>query len=100
MTPVLRETAPGLFRLDGDLTFATVTSVWRRSRRQLAGLSGRVVIDLEGVGQADSAALALLVEWLRLSRQRDLQLTFTHLPEPLRPMVRAYDLDAVLPIHG
>jgi len=100
MTPTLRETAPGRFRLDGDLTFTTVTSVWHRSRRQFAGLSGRVVIDLAGVRQADSAALALLVEWLRLSRQRDLQLAFTHLPEPLLPMVRAYDLDALLPVHG
>ncbi len=100
MTPILRETAPGRFRLDGDLTFATVTSVWRQSRRHLAGLSGPIVIDLAGVLQADSAALALLVEWLRLARQRDLQLTFAHLPEPLIPMVRAYDLDTVLPIHG
>ncbi len=100
MTPTLKETAPGRFRLDGDLTFATVASLWRRSRRRFADLSGRVVIDLSGVRQADSAALALLVEWLRLSRERNLQLAFTHLPEPLRPMVHAYDLDAVLPIHG
>ena len=100
MTPSLTETAPGRFRIDGELTFATVTPVWRRSRRLFARASGPIVIDLAGVQYADSAALSLLVEWLRLARRGNLQLTFTNLPKRLVPMVHAYDLDSILPLHG
>ncbi|BCX81480.1 phospholipid transport system transporter-binding protein [Methylomarinovum caldicuralii] len=100
MTPTLTETAPGRFELAGEVTFATVTRLWQRSRSQLARCRGSVTLDLGGIEHADSAAFALLLEWLRLARCRGFELRLIHPPERLRTMARAYDLDVILPFHG
>ncbi len=100
MTPTLTQTAPGRFELAGDITFATVTPLWRHSRTQLAACRGTVTLDLGGVGHADSAAFALLLEWLRLARRHRFELRFIHPPARLRTMAHAYDLDPILPFHG
>ena len=100
MSPSLIETAPGRFELAGDITFATVTRLWRQSRPLLQRCHGAVTIDLGGVEHADSAAFALLLEWLRLARCNAFDLRFIHLPSRLLTMAHAYDLDTILPIHG
>lgn len=100
MTPTLTETAPGCFRVEGDVTFATIPPLWRKSRRQLNAASGQVVIDLAGVSQADSAALALLVEWLQVAERRGFTLCFRNLPPHLVAMAQTYDLKPILPVDG
>ena len=100
MKPELKQTAPGLYAVSGDLTFATVPKLWLDSRPRVLQASGSLTIDLSGVSRADSAALSLLVEWVRLSTTRGLSLTFRHLPEHLETMARTYNLEPLLPIHG
>lgn len=55
------------YRLAGELSFATVTALYRQ------GLPApepgvELVLDLSAVGRGDSAGLALLVEWLKRAR--------------------------------
>ncbi|GAB6067886.1 lipid asymmetry maintenance protein MlaB [Methylothermus subterraneus] len=97
----LEETAPGRLQIRGDLTFATAAAVWKTSRRLLAKADREITVDLSGVRRADSAGLALLVEWLRLAKKRKLHLTLANLPAQLQAMARAYNLENLLPIrHG
>ncbi len=100
MSVVLKETAPRHFSVEGELTFATVMPLWRKTQPLLARASGKVIIDLQGVTRADSAALGLLVEWLRLGAKRDLSLSFQRPPPHLITMASAYNLTPLLPIHG
>ncbi len=96
----MQETAPGHLTVEGELTFATVTELWKDSQPRLRRATDSLIIDLSGVSRADSAALGLLVEWCRLGAGSGLSLSFIHLPPRLRTMVSAYNLDPLLPIHG
>jgi len=72
----------GRIRIDGDLTFATVPGLLGKARGLFEG-SSTFVVDLQGVTQADSAGLALLLEWLKRCRRREQDLYFRNLPDSL-----------------
>ncbi len=100
-SPVLEEIAPGCIRVEGDLTFATVTALWKASQRLLTSAPTEITIDLSGIRRADSAGLALLVEWFRLARKHHRRLIFTNLPGQLLTMAKTYNLQLLLPgDHG
>ncbi|MCU0833251.1 MAG: STAS domain-containing protein [Chromatiaceae bacterium] len=84
----------------GVLDFATVGPLAAEGERLLVG-PGVVEIDLSGVTSANSAGLALLLEWLDLARRRQLRLRFRNLPEPLVRLAELTNLTEVLPLaHG
>jgi phospholipid transport system transporter-binding protein len=81
--------------IEGELTFATVPDRLTASKDWFAG-PGELVFDLAGVTRADSAGLSLLIEWLRLARQRGLTLRYRNLPEQLLTLVRVNGLTDTL----
>jgi len=89
----------GLFRVRGDLTFATVSDVLAHSQPLLVRGSGRVVLELTDVQRADSAGLALLMQWLRMGKQQGLDIRFRHLPEQLLAIASASDLEGLIPLE-
>ncbi|WP_028452598.1 STAS domain-containing protein [Chitinilyticum aquatile] len=54
-------------------------------------------INLAGVSQLDSSAVALLLHWLRVASQRQLALQLTGIPDSLRQLLRVYALSDLLP---
>ncbi len=90
---------PGVMRLEGELSFATVPELWRATPFPPAG-EGPVVLDLGGVRRADSAGLALLVEWLRAARRAGRELRLRAMPEQMRAIARVSGLDRILPLEG
>ena len=77
----------GALRISGRLTFDTVEAVRAAARIALgsARSSGEVVtFDLDAVEQADSAGLALLVEWRRTALPRRGRIHFRGAPPALR----------------
>ncbi|MCX8048794.1 MAG: STAS domain-containing protein [Methylohalobius sp.] len=96
----LHEIAPGHIRVNGELSFATTACLWRASKRLFAKIQGDVVIDLSGVPRADSAGLALLVEWLRQAKRQNKRLTLINFPKQVLAMAQAYGLDVLLSDHG
>jgi phospholipid transport system transporter-binding protein len=62
-------------------------------------MSGEVCIDLSGITRADSAGLALLIDWLRIARREKVTLRFEKLPEQLTQIAEVCDLHSVLPIE-
>lgn len=88
-------TTAGLVTVDGALVFDTVPDVLAQTRA-LCPATGRFAIDLGAVTHADSAALALLVEWRRLSLERGVTLELRALPAQLRALATACGLDALI----
>jgi phospholipid transport system transporter-binding protein len=94
----LTETAPGRFRIDGDLSLSGVAALARTGRR-LAAAGGPVEVDLGGVGQGSSAAVALLLDWTDQVRRAGGTLRFTNWPEPLVRIADFSNVDGLLGIH-
>lgn len=85
------------FVVVGALDFSTVASLVAEGERLFTG-TGRLEVDLQGVGTANSAGLALLLEWLHMARRRNLALRFRHLPESLVRIAALTNLTSVLPL--
>lgn len=85
-----------VFRVDGVLDFATVPDLDARSATLFAG-ARRVIVDLSGVTAANSAGLALLLEWQRQARRADRTLFIRNLPRALASLAAMSELESCLP---
>jgi len=83
MNATLTSTGDGL-ELTGDLTLATAPKLFAETPRFDTGAAAR--IDLRGVGEVDSAGLALLLHWRATATTAGAQLTFAAAPPQLREM--------------
>jgi phospholipid transport system transporter-binding protein len=82
--------------VSGPLTFDTVPRVLSDSAAWFVPGRADVAVDLKGVGRSDSAALALLVEWLRLAKAAGRDLRLTNVPPQLRSIIRVNSLSRAL----
>ncbi len=82
----------GRFAVTGPLTFDTVHTLLALPA---ADGTAPITIDLTGVPRADSAGLALMLEWLRQARQKNRGLTFTHIPARLQDLIDVSGLSAL-----
>ncbi len=96
-TPTLTNTGPGEFTLSGDLDFATVDQIFREGERQFPA-HPLVRIDMAAVGKANSAGLALLLEWVDRARRRDQRMEILHLPDSLARLAAITNLAGLLPL--
>jgi phospholipid transport system transporter-binding protein len=85
----------GTFALSGRMTFQTVPQFLARTDEWLKGDAGTVTIDLQGVTLADSAGLALLLEWLQHARAAGREMVFTNIPDQVRDLIRVSGLTQV-----
>jgi phospholipid transport system transporter-binding protein len=82
--------------VSGAVTLAGVAALLEQGRAQI--LQGARVVDLAGVTELDSSALAMLLAWLREARSRDRELAFTGLPEGLTAIARLYGVAELLSV--
>jgi len=86
------------YALRGELTMQTVPDIARASHVRVNAMRGEVTINLSQVIRADSAGLALLIEWLRCTQRNGVKLHFEQLPEQLIQIAKVSELHRVLPI--
>lgn len=89
--------AGGRVAVHGELRFETVPGLVEPMRRILAG-EDRVQVDLAAVSRADSAGVALLVEWLALAERMHKAIEFLNIPQQMLAIARVSSLDQVLPL--
>ncbi len=94
-TPLRVEALEGAVALSGALVFDTAPDALTRSLALLPA-TGPLVIDLTAISHADSAALALLVEWRRAALRRGVVLELRGLPAQLDALAAAAGLEALL----
>ena len=95
---MLNRAPDGGYRLEAELTFATVTGLRPLGLAALASAApdADVNFDLAAVRHADSAGLALLVDWLAAARGRGQRLGFAGLSPELRALARLSDVEDLL----
>jgi phospholipid transport system transporter-binding protein len=91
----LNDLGDGRFELAGAMSFETADRILRASERlfrQYRDLS----IDFTGVDDADSAGLALLIEWKSQARRSGGRIDFSGLPQSIRAIARTAEVDHLL----
>lgn len=89
---------PGHYTLKGVLSFQSVPEVLAQHGDLFREPGQQVTIDLHQVQHADSAGVALLVEWMNLARQSQGELTLTNIPAQMFAITRVSGLDHILPL--
>jgi len=82
----------GSYALHGELSFAAVPALVTQSRVWLAAGEDSVTIDMAGVGRADSAGLALMLEWMKQAGRSGQQIHFINIPDQLNSLIRVSGL--------
>lgn len=94
---VLASGGAGTLLLTGALNITTVTSIHRESLGYFQNpVATPRSIDLSGVTSADSAGLALLIEWIRLGKQQNCAIKFLNMPVQMLPLARLFGVDHLL----
>jgi phospholipid transport system transporter-binding protein len=97
----ISEVASGRITVTGELTFASA-----REARQLGVLvlegsrADHIVIDCAGVTRADSAGLAVLLDWLAWGRRKSRVVALENLPQSLLAIARTSEVDGLLKAVG
>jgi phospholipid transport system transporter-binding protein len=97
----ISEPASGRIVVTGELTFASA-----RDARQLGVLvlessrAPRLIIDCSGVTRADSAGLAVLLDWLAWGRRKSRTVSLENLPSSLVAIARISEVDTLLTATG
>jgi len=93
----LESLGDGRFKLSGRLDSSSVVSILKASHRLFDAVKG-VDVDLSGVTESDSSGLALLLEWMRLSRIAERAIQFHNLPAQISALARISEVeDLVMP---
>jgi phospholipid transport system transporter-binding protein len=90
---------PGVLQVSGELSFATVNRLLEQSQPLFQTAQGWLVMELAEVERVDSAGLALLIQWMRMARERSVDILFRHVPQQLLAIAHASDLDSILPLE-
>jgi phospholipid transport system transporter-binding protein len=85
----------GQFRVSGVLDASTAREVMEQSESRFAQ-SKEIDIDLGGVGESDSAGLALLIEWLRAARQGGQAIRFANVPAQIEALARISEVEDLI----
>lgn len=84
--------SPKYFIIDGALTFATIDKQTLKSISFL-NTAKAITIDLDRVTSTDSAGLALMIEWIKYSRENRSHITFKNIPEQLLNLAKLSGFD-------
>ncbi len=85
----------GRYRLEGEVSFATVMHLLHESRPKFEH-EPRIRLDFSGVESIDSAGLALVIEWMREAKQQQHNLEIRNPPQRLLALARISDVERLL----
>lgn len=94
--PSLVDAGDGRFALAGELGFGTVSRLLTAGAKAFAPHAA-VEVDMAGVTRCDSAAVALLLEWVRLTTARGGRIAFRNLPPSIHAIASISDVEGLLP---
>ena len=88
----------GVLSVKGPMTIETVASL----KSEAANLLGRDLahIELSEVSEGDSAGLALLIDWLRASREVSRDVSVSELPLAMASLAALYGLSELFPARS
>jgi phospholipid transport system transporter-binding protein len=90
----IKKSDDGHLLVIGELSMSTVPALL--AQNDLRDSRGDVSVDLKGVERADSAGVALLVEWQRMARQQQQEISFKNIPSQMLAIARLSGVDELL----
>jgi len=90
----LKKSDDGRLLVSGELSMKTVPALL--AQNCLSDIRGTIDIDLQAVERADSAGVALLVEWQRAARQQQQKIHFRNIPSQMLAIARLSGVDELL----
>ena len=91
----LKDLGDGHFELCGEMSFATVDRILRDSDAAFRDHE-RLHVDFSGVDKADSAGLALLLEWKAQARQRARRIDYAAVPASVLAIAETTEVQHLL----
>ncbi|MEC7120435.1 MAG: STAS domain-containing protein [Pseudomonadota bacterium] len=96
MNATLTQADAQTLKLSGAVTFSNASEIYRQGVKLfgVATTPQRWVLDLAELSQSNTIAVAVIVQWLRQLKQ---PLELRHVPDQLQAIMRASNLDQLLP---
>lgn len=86
-----------MLRISGSLTMDSIGAMFGEAMQPLDGKDW--TIDLARVEAADSAAVSLLLAWLRNAQRHSAKLAFINVPDNLHSLAGLYGVADALPLN-
>ena len=83
--------------IKGDLSFVSVPDIYNRTKNCFENAK-HIQVDLHDVQRTDSAAMALILEWHRLAKENNSQITLNNIPAMLKRIASVSDLEEFIPV--
>lgn len=83
-------------RVSGAMVITSAAEL--RASGAAAIADGASTVDLSAVSDADSAAVALLLAWLREAQEQGRELSIVHAPDNIRSLATLYGVAELLPL--
>ena len=91
----LEDIGDGRFALSGEMSFGTVDRILRDSEAAFRNHE-RLEVDFSGVDKADSAGLALLLEWKAVARRRAHRIDYLAIPDSVLAIAKTTEVEHLL----
>ena len=91
----LNDLGEGRFALTGEMTFETAERILVASEEPFEQHT-RIEVDLSGITKADSAGLALLLEWITWANHTVREIRFLSMPERVLAIARTTEVEQLL----
>ena len=91
----LRRSDDGRYGVAGEMTFDTAEQILRGSEAWFRDGTS-LQVDLSQVTRADSAGLAVLLEWRALARSRGADVHYSGIPESLSAIAKTTEVEALI----
>ena len=91
----IEKTQQNNYLIAGELSFATVSKALSESSH-LFNVESEMIVDLINVNHVDSAGIALLIEWLRMAKNKSKTLEYRNISEQMLAIARISGLESVL----
>jgi len=91
----LNQTADGAFELIGEMSFETAAQILQSSERSFAQ-HAETQVNLSQVSKADSAGLALLLEWKARAKERNAVIRFVAVPDSLLAIAKTTEVSDLI----
>ena len=91
----LNDLGEGHFALSGEMTFETAERILTVSEEPFEQHT-RIEVDLAGITRADSAGLALLLEWITWANHTVREIRFRSMPERILAIARTTEVEQLL----
>lgn len=83
------------FHVQGEMTFSSVKELLLHSKQLFSAVEA-LEVDLSQVEHADSAGLALVLEWMAQAAERNARIVFTGVPESMVSIARLCQVESLL----